>query len=205
MLRSPKATLTRSKVSAGNGRFSASQSKVGSTRPSSSRRSRPLRSIASLMSVCTTMPVAADALGERAREVAGAAGDVEHAVARAAGRRPRRCRPSTPDAGPSDIRSFIRSYRVATESNTPRTRVAFSASSTGLEAEMGLGHRSGSVVVAAAAGVRGRHRSGRQTPGRVPANAPGPTRSSARRGRPRRPVSRASYCCHSSACCEPRW
>ena len=31
---------------------------------------------------------------------------------------------------PPDIRSFITSYFFATESNTPRTRVAFSVSST---------------------------------------------------------------------------
>ena len=58
MLRSPKATLTRSKLSAAKGSFSASHTSVGKDTPASSRRSRPVRSMASLMSVCTTRPVA---------------------------------------------------------------------------------------------------------------------------------------------------
>jgi len=36
-----------------------------------------------------------------------------------------------------DIRSFITSYLAATESNTPRTRVAFCDSSTVWKTEMG--------------------------------------------------------------------
>jgi hypothetical protein len=67
---------------------------------------------------------------EGAREVAGAAGEIEHPVARAHVRHPpphtafqARCRPS-------DIRSFIRSYFDATESKTPRTLRAFVRSST---------------------------------------------------------------------------
>ena len=39
-----------------NGNFSASQTRVGSATPASSRWSRPVRSMASLMSVCTTCP-----------------------------------------------------------------------------------------------------------------------------------------------------
>jgi hypothetical protein len=65
------------------------------------------RSMASLMSVCTTVPLRADRR-EGAGQVAGAAGDVEHLVAGAqVGHRhrvglPARCRPN-------DIRSFITS------------------------------------------------------------------------------------------------
>lgn len=58
MLRRPKATVTTSKWSSGKGSFSASQTVVGSTTPASSRRSRPVRSMASLMSVWTTWPLA---------------------------------------------------------------------------------------------------------------------------------------------------
>ncbi len=57
MLRSPNATVTTSKWLSGNGIFSASQSSDGVTTPLSSSRSRPTRSIDSLMSVCQTSPV----------------------------------------------------------------------------------------------------------------------------------------------------
>ena len=77
------------------------------------------------MSDSTTSPSLADLRGHAGREVAGAAGDVER---RCPGRSPvcdsakrfqSRCTPA-------DIRSFIRSYLSATESNTSRTRRAFS-------------------------------------------------------------------------------
>ena len=60
MLRRPKATLTTSKWSSGKGSFSASHTSVGSATPASSSRSRPVRSMASLMSVCTTCAAGAD-------------------------------------------------------------------------------------------------------------------------------------------------
>ncbi|MNE66444.1 hypothetical protein D3C80_1619980 [compost metagenome] len=58
MLRRPKATLTTSKCASGNGSCSASQTRVGSSTPLSISRLRPTRSMASLMSVCTTSPLA---------------------------------------------------------------------------------------------------------------------------------------------------
>ena len=85
--------------------------------------------MALLMSVSQTSPVGPDALGESRGEIAGAAGDVEHALA---GRTPEtwmvnafhsRCRPA-------DIRSFIMSYFCATDEKTPSTRLAFSVSLT---------------------------------------------------------------------------
>ena len=88
------------------------------------------RSIASLMSVCTTTPRRADlasrtrAPGRRCRRRCRARGRPGRTFATATAYAfQARCRPS-------DIRSFITSYFGATESNTPRTRLAFVASST---------------------------------------------------------------------------
>jgi hypothetical protein len=66
---------------------------------------------------------------EGAGQVAGAAGDVEHLVAGLhVGHRHGVGLPGAVQA--ADSRSFIRSYFCATESKTPRTRAAFSRSST---------------------------------------------------------------------------
>ena len=50
--------MTHKDIALAKGSFSASQIVVGSTSPSLSRRSRPTRSMDSLMSVCTTQPLA---------------------------------------------------------------------------------------------------------------------------------------------------
>ena len=128
---------------------------VGSTRPSSSRRSRPVRSMASLMSVCTTVPLGADLAGEGARQVAGAAGDVQHLVARRARWPPPPCRPSRRGAGPAT------SGRSSRRTSTPPSRrrrargCAFSASSTVLKPKW---------VCAMAASVDGQWRGRRTSP-----------------------------------------
>ena len=82
MLRRPKATLTQSKRSAGNGSRSASHCATGATTPSSSSRSRPDREHRAVDVGEPHLARRPDAARERAREVARAAGDVEHAVAR---------------------------------------------------------------------------------------------------------------------------
>jgi hypothetical protein len=76
-----EATVTTSKLVVGKGSFSASQTVVGSTTPASSSRSRPVRSMASLMSVWTTCRWRRPSR-EGQREVAGAA---RRCRARAAG------------------------------------------------------------------------------------------------------------------------
>src|SRR5664280_814534 len=129
MLRSPNATLTRSKEALEKGSASASQSTVGRTIPSSIRRSRPWRSIASLMSVWTTVPVSpAGPAKARARSPVPPAMSSTLSPGRTLATATAyafqaRCRPS-------DMRSFIRSYFGATESNTPRTRSALADVST---------------------------------------------------------------------------
>ena len=79
--------LTQSKCASGNGSFSASHCTTGRRRPALIRRSRPAPSIVPLMSVSTTVPAGADAAREIDREIAGAAGKVEDAHARAHARR----------------------------------------------------------------------------------------------------------------------
>src|SRR6185437_5657782 len=108
-LRRPKAMLTQSKLAAGKGSASASHCTAGISLPSFSMRSRR-------------------AANRRARSAVPPATSSTRALAR------------TPEAAiakrfqarcmPHDIRSFIRSYRPATESNTPLTRRVFSSGVT---------------------------------------------------------------------------
>jgi hypothetical protein len=99
MLRRPKATLTKSKCWSGNGSFSASHTSVGSTTPLSISRLRPTRSMASLMSVCTTRPAGAHFAGKGQRQVARAARQCRAPAGLPAGWPPSRCRPSRRGAG----------------------------------------------------------------------------------------------------------
>ena len=155
------------------------RSTVGSARPSSSRRSRPWRSMASLMSVCTTVPAGADlawrrrAPGRRCRRRCRA-----RCRPRAGWPRPR-CRPSRRGAGPSTSGRSSRRSCDATESNTPRTRAGLLGLVDGLEAEVGVAH--GSCVGCVAGQWRGRR----------PAPAVGEHRRVAARRRPA--ARRASY------------
>ena len=94
--------------------------------PAFSSLSRPAASIAPLMSVSTTSPVAPTRSAKsRARSPVPPARSstrmpARTPVASTAKRFHSRCRPA-------DMRSFMRSYLLATESNTPRTRRALSS------------------------------------------------------------------------------
>ena len=108
MLRSPKATETQSKVSAGKGSFSASQSASGGEMPWSISLSRPTSSIAALISVIHTCPegptrranaAARSPLPEATSSTLEPSRTPESSIAK---RFQSRCRPS-------DIRSFMRS------------------------------------------------------------------------------------------------
>ena len=123
--------VTQSKLSSANGRHSALASDEAHVahRPRSSSRSRPDVEHRGVDVGEHDQARCADLLRHAGGQVAGAAGDVER---RLPGRSPvcdsvkrfhSRCTPA-------DIRSFIRSYLAATESNTARTRRAFSAAGT---------------------------------------------------------------------------
>ena len=132
MLRRPKATLTRSKRAAGEGqRLGVADARSAATTPSSSRRSRPARSIASLMSVCTTMPARPDAARRRRAPGRRCRRRCRARVSPGAQRSPPPpCRPSRRDAGRATSgRSSGRTS--ARPSRTRRARAcAFSLSST---------------------------------------------------------------------------
>ena len=82
------------------------------------------------MSVSTTLPVGADARGEQPREIAGAAGEIEHARAGAhAATLDGEALPQPVQAGRHQVVHQVVACR-ATESNTPRTRRVFSSGAT---------------------------------------------------------------------------
>src|SRR5665811_400178 len=97
--------------------------------PSSSRRSRPTRSIALLISVSTTWPLLPTCFrNSRDRSAEPPATSSTRCPVRTlltliAKRFQMRCRPA-------DIKSFMMTYLPATEVNTPATRLALSFSST---------------------------------------------------------------------------
>src|SRR5258706_11275979 len=128
-LRSPNAIETMSNARSANGRASALHWIVGRMRPASSILSRPSASIAPLMSVCTTVP---DGPTRAAKSFARS----PVPPAKSSTRLPARA-PETSTAkrfhnrcSPADMTSFITSYLLATESNTPRTRRVFSSGET---------------------------------------------------------------------------
>src|SRR5436309_2159226 len=161
-LRRPNPMQTQSNFRAGNGSASALHWAAGTRRPSSSMRSRPATSMAALTSVRTTLPdVPTRSAKRRARSAVPPATSSTALPRRTplvstANRFQARC-------SPADMRSFMRSYFDATDSNTPRTRRAFSSGGTRSKPKsvvplisLRVAPRSPSVVVTAGMRRRGR-------------------------------------------------
>src|ERR1022692_2262196 len=154
-LRSPKAMLTQSKERAGKGSASALHCTAGSNMPSSSIRSRPTVSIAPLMSVSMTWPRSPTrCANRRARSAVPPATSRTRAptrtpLASTAKRFQARCRPP-------DIRSFIKSYFFATDSDTPLTRRVFSSGDTRSKPKSVSSLKEVDPLVLMAAGMGGR-------------------------------------------------